>query len=95
MAPNAQCAALAAAKEKKGLSWGQIAGALGQSEQHVIDIVTGQSKPTEAEFNAIAKVLGITSSVRIFTLADLSIDLNLRSTGPTHRRPRDCLKSIS
>ncbi|KAF8962144.1 hypothetical protein BDZ97DRAFT_1826567 [Flammula alnicola] len=88
MAPNAQCAALAAAKEKKGLSWGQIASALGQSEQHVIDIVTGQSKPTEAEFNAIAKRTYI-------YLCDLSISLNLRSTGPTYWRPRHCLKSIS
>lgn len=59
MAPNPQCAALAAAKDRKGtldllvapilpssltlsscytgLSYGQIASAIGQSEQHVID----------------------------------------------------------
>ncbi|KDR79218.1 hypothetical protein GALMADRAFT_62971 [Galerina marginata CBS 339.88] len=63
MAPDPQCAALAAAKEKKGLSYAQIASGIGKSEQHVIDIVTGKTKPTEAEFNAIASVLGITSSV--------------------------------
>ena len=61
MAPNPQCAALAAAKDKKGtstmstaymlhvplpqkadcslvgMSYGQIASALGKSEQHVVD----------------------------------------------------------
>ncbi|KAH9476144.1 hypothetical protein JR316_0011715 [Psilocybe cubensis] len=62
MAPNPQCAALAAAKEKKGYSYGQIASGIGASEQRVIDIVTGAAKPTEAEFNAIANVLGVSSS---------------------------------
>ncbi|TCD68140.1 hypothetical protein EIP91_011506 [Steccherinum ochraceum] len=61
MAPNPQCAALAAAKERKGWSYGQIATAIGQSEQHVIDICTGKSTPTTSEFNALAKVLDITS----------------------------------
>lgn len=37
MAPNPTCSALAAAKDKKGLSYGQIAAALGENEQHVID----------------------------------------------------------
>ncbi|KAI0777668.1 hypothetical protein BD413DRAFT_186323 [Trametes elegans] len=60
MAPNPQCAALAAAKDKKGLSYAQIAQQIGKSEQHVIDICTGQSVPTTDEFNALARVLGIT-----------------------------------
>ncbi|THH31655.1 hypothetical protein EUX98_g2541 [Antrodiella citrinella] len=60
MAPNPQCAALAAAKEKKGWSYAQIATAIGKSEQHVIDICTGKVTPTAAEFDAIAKVLDIT-----------------------------------
>ncbi|KJA21830.1 hypothetical protein HYPSUDRAFT_41709 [Hypholoma sublateritium FD-334 SS-4] len=63
MSAHPQCAALIAAKEKKGLSWAQVASALGQSEAHVLAVVNGTSRPTEAEFNAIAKVLGITSSV--------------------------------
>ncbi|KAI0826633.1 hypothetical protein BC628DRAFT_1410230 [Trametes gibbosa] len=62
MAPNPQCAALAAAKDKKGLSYGQIAQAIGKSEQHVIDICTGASTPTTAEFNALAQTLGITTA---------------------------------
>ncbi|KAK0495759.1 hypothetical protein EDD18DRAFT_1170609 [Armillaria luteobubalina] len=62
MAPNPQCAALAAAKEKKGVSYATIASQIGQSEQHVIDICTGKAKPTSNEFNAIAQVLGISSA---------------------------------
>ncbi|KAL0958981.1 hypothetical protein HGRIS_014296 [Hohenbuehelia grisea] len=59
MAPNPQCSALAAAKDKKGLSYAQIANKIGQNEQHVIDVCTGKVTPTEAEFNALAQVLGI------------------------------------
>ncbi|KAJ7253365.1 hypothetical protein B0H12DRAFT_1116867 [Mycena haematopus] len=62
MAPNPQCAALAAAKQKKGMSYAAIATEIGTSEQHVIDICTGTQKPTTAEFNALAKALGISSS---------------------------------
>ncbi|KAI0764980.1 hypothetical protein C8Q74DRAFT_1370861 [Fomes fomentarius] len=62
MAPNPQCAALAAAKEKKGLSYGQIAQQLGKPEAHVIDICTGKSTPTNDEFSALARVLDITSA---------------------------------
>ncbi|OJT07081.1 hypothetical protein TRAPUB_2113 [Trametes pubescens] len=62
MAPNPQCAALAAAKEKKGLSYAQIAQKIGQPEQHVIDVCTGAATPTTAEFNALASALGITSA---------------------------------
>ncbi|KAK0216872.1 hypothetical protein IW262DRAFT_153328 [Armillaria fumosa] len=62
MAPNPQCAALAAAKEKKGVSYAAIASQIGDSEQRVIDICTGKAKPTSTEFNAIAQVLGISSS---------------------------------
>ncbi|KAI9063661.1 hypothetical protein FKP32DRAFT_1676350 [Trametes sanguinea] len=62
MAPNPQCAALAAAKEKKGMSYAQIAQQIGKPEQHVIDICTGAATPTTDEFNALARVLGITSA---------------------------------
>ncbi|KAK0235029.1 hypothetical protein EDD85DRAFT_64258 [Armillaria nabsnona] len=62
MAPNPQCAALAAAKEKKGISYAAIASQIGDSEQRVIDICTGKVKATSTEFNAIAQVLGISSS---------------------------------
>ncbi|KIM43754.1 hypothetical protein M413DRAFT_443662 [Hebeloma cylindrosporum] len=61
MAPDPKCAALAAAKAKKGLSYAQIASGIGSTEQRVIDVVTGQSKATDAEFNALAQVLGITN----------------------------------
>ena len=37
MAPAPVCTALAAAKERKGLSYSEIASALGRDEQHVID----------------------------------------------------------
>ncbi|EEB91297.1 hypothetical protein MPER_10368 [Moniliophthora perniciosa FA553] len=51
---------LNAAKTKKGWSYAQIADKIGQSEQHVVDVCTGKSKPTQAEFNALAQALGIT-----------------------------------
>ncbi|KAF9061123.1 hypothetical protein BDP27DRAFT_1338607 [Rhodocollybia butyracea] len=63
MAPDPQCAALNAAKARTGMSYGQIASQIGQSEQHVIDICTGKSKPTTSEFNALARVLNITSAL--------------------------------
>ncbi|PAV18015.1 hypothetical protein PNOK_0650100 [Pyrrhoderma noxium] len=61
MAPAPVCTALAAAKERKGLSYSEIASALGRDEQHVIDVCTGKSKPTDSEFSALARVLDITS----------------------------------
>jgi len=61
MAPNPQCAALAAAKDKSRMSYADIAGKIGKSEQHVIDICTGTQRPTADEFNALAKALGIQS----------------------------------
>ena len=64
------------------MSYGEIASALGKSEQHVIDsmfspsspvlyeevdrlvaVCTGASTPTTDEFNALARVLGITQAV--------------------------------
>ncbi|KAI0323755.1 hypothetical protein GY45DRAFT_1376092 [Cubamyces sp. BRFM 1775] len=62
MAPNPQCAALAAAMQKQGLSYAQVAQKIGKSEQHVIDICTGAATPTTDEFNALARALGITSA---------------------------------
>ncbi|KAI0701766.1 hypothetical protein C8Q76DRAFT_802720 [Earliella scabrosa] len=61
MAPSPQCAALAAAQQKTGKSYGQIAQELGKPEAHVVDICTGKSTPTSDEFNALARVLNITS----------------------------------
>ncbi|KII85526.1 hypothetical protein PLICRDRAFT_44839 [Plicaturopsis crispa FD-325 SS-3] len=63
MAPNPQCSALAAAKEKKGYSYSQIAAKIGKSEQHVIDVCTGAARPTPDEFNALARALDITAPV--------------------------------
>ncbi|KAI0916258.1 hypothetical protein AcW1_009916 [Taiwanofungus camphoratus] len=63
MAPSPQCSALAAAKDKKGLSYGQIATQLNVSEQRVIDICTGAAVPTTSEFNSLASVLGIKAPV--------------------------------
>lgn len=59
MAPNPQCVALANAKEKKGLSYADIAAKIGKDEQHVIDVCTGKVTPTAAEFNALAVALDI------------------------------------
>ncbi|KAJ7184454.1 hypothetical protein C8R46DRAFT_1208650 [Mycena filopes] len=61
MAPNPQCSALAAAKDRSGMSYGDIAAKIGKTEQHVIDICTGTQRPTTDEFNALAKALGIQS----------------------------------
>ncbi|RDB26182.1 hypothetical protein Hypma_006097 [Hypsizygus marmoreus] len=63
MAPDPQCTALAAAKDKSGLSYADIGAKIGKSEQHVIDICTGKAKPTTSEFDALAKALNIKSSV--------------------------------
>ncbi|KIP09348.1 hypothetical protein PHLGIDRAFT_126367 [Phlebiopsis gigantea 11061_1 CR5-6] len=62
MAPNPQCAALAAAKERKGLSYAAIAEKIGQSEERVVQICTGADHPTPAEFNALASALDIKQS---------------------------------
>ncbi|KAF8066649.1 hypothetical protein FPV67DRAFT_1670140 [Lyophyllum atratum] len=63
MAPDPQCTALAAAKDKSGLSYAAIAQKIGKTEQHVIDICTAKQKPTKDEFDALAKALGITANV--------------------------------
>ncbi|KAJ4474298.1 hypothetical protein J3R30DRAFT_3707091 [Lentinula aciculospora] len=62
MAPDPQCAALNAAKTRTGMSYSQIAAKINKPEQHVIDVCTGTVKPTAAEFNALARVLGITDA---------------------------------
>ncbi|KAF9269795.1 hypothetical protein L218DRAFT_953420 [Marasmius fiardii PR-910] len=61
MAPHPQCAAVNAAKEKTGLSYAAIAQKIGGTEQRVIDICTGNQKPTQAEFDALARALNITA----------------------------------
>ncbi|KAF7323325.1 Transcription factor [Mycena chlorophos] len=62
MPPNPQCSALAAAKDRSGMSYGAIAGKVGLSEQKVIDICTGAQQATTSEFNAIANALGISNA---------------------------------
>ncbi|KAF8728522.1 hypothetical protein AX14_006542 [Amanita brunnescens Koide BX004] len=61
MAPHPQCAAVAAAQTKTGLSYAQIASKIGSTEEHVTDICTGKQKPTQSEFEALAVVLEIKS----------------------------------
>jgi len=63
MAPDPRCAALAAAKLKKGLSYAQIASAVGATEDRVVAICTGSDKATEEEFKSLAQILGITDNV--------------------------------
>ncbi|KAE9399602.1 hypothetical protein BT96DRAFT_820316 [Gymnopus androsaceus JB14] len=63
MAPDPQCAALNAAKTRTGMSYAEIAAKIGQPEKHVIDVCTAKTKPTEAEFKALATALGITDNV--------------------------------
>ncbi|KZT08046.1 uncharacterized protein LAESUDRAFT_677285 [Laetiporus sulphureus 93-53] len=62
MAPNPQCTALAAAKDKKGISYSEIASKLHLSEQRIIDICTGAAVPTTGEFDSLAQVLDIKST---------------------------------
>ncbi|EMD36454.1 hypothetical protein CERSUDRAFT_51900 [Gelatoporia subvermispora B] len=45
-----------------GLSYSQIAQQVGTSEQHVIDVCTGKTVPTQAEFDALARALDIKSA---------------------------------
>ncbi|KZT02941.1 uncharacterized protein LAESUDRAFT_660808 [Laetiporus sulphureus 93-53] len=62
MAPNPQCTALAAAKDKKGaFSYSEIASKLYLSEQRIIDICTGAAVPTTGEFDSLAQILDIKS----------------------------------
>jgi len=65
MAPNPQCTALAAAKDRSKMSYGDIAAKIGQTEQHVVDICTGVQKPTNQEFDALARALGISNAPAI------------------------------
>ncbi|KAG8715368.1 hypothetical protein FRC08_010665 [Ceratobasidium sp. 394] len=61
MSGDPVCAALAAAKEKKGWSYKEIADKLGEPESRVTDVFTGKTKATHEEFEKIAKVLDIKS----------------------------------
>ncbi|KIJ97226.1 hypothetical protein K443DRAFT_681703 [Laccaria amethystina LaAM-08-1] len=63
MSPNHQCAALAAAQARTGISYAQIAASIGSTEQQVIAICTGTQRPTESEFKAITRALGISDNV--------------------------------
>ncbi|KAJ3487348.1 hypothetical protein NLI96_g3601 [Meripilus lineatus] len=59
MVADPKCTALAAAKARAGLSYGQIATQLGEPENRIVAICTGQAVPTDQEFNKLAQVLGI------------------------------------
>jgi len=59
MASNHECAALAAAKQRTGLSYGQIAERVNSTEQRITGICTGKIVPTQVEFDAITVALGI------------------------------------
>ncbi|KAF8226712.1 hypothetical protein L208DRAFT_1406651 [Tricholoma matsutake] len=61
MAPDPQCSAVKAAKDRTGLSYEVIAQKVGSTEQRITNICVGAEKPTPAEFTALAKALGITS----------------------------------
>ncbi|QRV80252.1 DNA-binding protein helix turn-helix [Ceratobasidium sp. AG-Ba] len=61
MSDETNCAALAAAMEKKGWNHNQVAQAIGKPESYVADVFHGKTKPTTEEFNNITKVLGITA----------------------------------
>ncbi|TFK67206.1 hypothetical protein BDN72DRAFT_843377 [Pluteus cervinus] len=63
MAADPQCSAVAAAKARSGLSYAQIAEKVGTTEQHVVDICTGTTKPTAQEYSALAKALNITEEL--------------------------------
>ncbi|KAF8511436.1 hypothetical protein JB92DRAFT_3118022 [Gautieria morchelliformis] len=60
--PSGQCSALANAQAAKGMSYAQIAAQIGSTEQQVSNICTGAATPSQAEFNAIAQVLGLTTA---------------------------------
>ncbi|EPQ51334.1 hypothetical protein GLOTRDRAFT_133204 [Gloeophyllum trabeum ATCC 11539] len=59
MAVQTPCPAIKAAQQKKGLSYGEIASKMGQSEKHVEDICSGTEVPTKQEFDQLGKTLDI------------------------------------
>jgi len=60
MGIDPKCSAIATAMQKKGLSYAQLASAIGSNEQHVADICSGAVAPTDGEFKALASALGMT-----------------------------------
>ncbi|XP_006456194.1 hypothetical protein AGABI2DRAFT_211033 [Agaricus bisporus var. bisporus H97] len=60
MSPDPKCTAIANALKNSGLSYGQLANQVGVTEQRVIDICTGNAKPTDVEFSSLGKALGLT-----------------------------------
>ncbi|EPQ51335.1 hypothetical protein GLOTRDRAFT_101530 [Gloeophyllum trabeum ATCC 11539] len=59
MAPDPRCTALRAAKERKGISYTEIAQKMGEPEQRVIDICTGTATATQTEFDKLAEILDV------------------------------------
>ncbi|KIK98621.1 hypothetical protein PAXRUDRAFT_823664 [Paxillus rubicundulus Ve08.2h10] len=62
MAQSHQCAAVAGAMQRKGLSYAQIATQIGSTEQRVQQLCKGEVHPSQAEFNGLAQVLGLTNA---------------------------------
>lgn len=59
-APNPQCSALAAAKQRSGLSYADIATKINKSEQHVIDgvcLYVAIDKPIDALSNCRVRIV--------------------------------------
>jgi len=56
------CPAVAAAQKNKNLGPAELAQQLGTSESHVNSVLSGQEKPTSAEFNKLASALDIKQS---------------------------------
>ncbi|KIJ16216.1 hypothetical protein PAXINDRAFT_168745 [Paxillus involutus ATCC 200175] len=62
MPPSHQCAAVSGAMQRKGLSYAQLASQIGLTEHRVQQICNGAVHPSQAEFNSLARVLGLTSA---------------------------------
>ncbi|KAF8504518.1 hypothetical protein F5888DRAFT_1656379 [Russula emetica] len=58
---SSPCTALSNAIKAKGHTHSQIAQKVGSTEQRIRDIVGGRERPTQQEFDKLARSLGITS----------------------------------
>ncbi|KAL9709605.1 hypothetical protein Ac2012v2_007344 [Leucoagaricus gongylophorus] len=59
MAPDPKCSAVNNALMRSGLTYTALANKVGVSEQRVINICTGNDKPTDQEFKALAAALNL------------------------------------
>ncbi|KAI9511980.1 hypothetical protein F5148DRAFT_1166626 [Russula earlei] len=63
MSSNVQCTALNNAIRAKGYTHSQLADRVGSTPERVTDILSGQAKPTQQEFDSLARTLGVTNPV--------------------------------